>query len=445
MKETPGHRKIGILAQMGWGNLGDAAIQEAMIYNIRKHLPDAEVIGFSSNPADTTLRHNIPCFPISGFSLPYYSVASLRKDSDTSEGGRKTNDEQVKDNLRELIKDKVKALPLIGSFIRKAYHKTLTVIKEIGHIGAAYHIVKELNSLIISGSGQLDELWGGAWGHPYALFKWALISKVARTRFMMVSVGVEILDSRLTRFFVKWALRLSDYRSYRDRISKERLAGWKFTREDPVFPDLAFSLPLDGHPVSDNYDKGRTVVGISPMFYYRPGVWPKHNPEIYKNYINKLASFTSWLIQEHYRISLFVSDIPDLPVVKDLKDTLRDDHKLDLDGLILEPSIATLDELLAHISKVDYVVASRLHGVKLSHLLNKPVLALSYEKKVAAHMADMEQSEYCDNIEKFEIDTLKRKFKLLEANREKIKSVVYQKAKARRRSLEIQYEKIWSE
>ena len=49
---------------MGYGNLGDAAVQEAVIANIRKRLPDVRLVGFSLVPDDTTERHGIPCYSI---------------------------------------------------------------------------------------------------------------------------------------------------------------------------------------------------------------------------------------------------------------------------------------------------------------------------------------------------------------------------------------------
>ena len=33
--------------------------------------------------------------------------------------------------------------------------------------------------LVVAGGGQLDEEWGGSWGHPYALMKWAVLARVA--------------------------------------------------------------------------------------------------------------------------------------------------------------------------------------------------------------------------------------------------------------------------
>src|ERR1700735_1467658 len=57
-------RVIGLLDHMGYGNLGDAAVQESVIANIKKRLPNARLVAFSLSPEDTIKRHGIPCYPI---------------------------------------------------------------------------------------------------------------------------------------------------------------------------------------------------------------------------------------------------------------------------------------------------------------------------------------------------------------------------------------------
>src|SRR6516225_6955010 len=59
-----GRMVIGVLDHMGYGNLGDAAVQESVIANIRKRLPNAQLVGFSLVPDDTLRRHGIPSYPI---------------------------------------------------------------------------------------------------------------------------------------------------------------------------------------------------------------------------------------------------------------------------------------------------------------------------------------------------------------------------------------------
>ena len=64
---TIGMRKrIGIVGQYGVGNLGDDTVVAILIGKIREYYPDAELVGFSLNPADTQWRHGIKAFHISG-------------------------------------------------------------------------------------------------------------------------------------------------------------------------------------------------------------------------------------------------------------------------------------------------------------------------------------------------------------------------------------------
>ena len=48
--------KIAILHHTGGGNLGDDAIMDVVIHNIRSRWPDAEIAAFSMNPGDTGSR-----------------------------------------------------------------------------------------------------------------------------------------------------------------------------------------------------------------------------------------------------------------------------------------------------------------------------------------------------------------------------------------------------
>ena len=57
-------KKIAILGHVGTKNLGDEAIIAAVIHQIGKRYPTAQIIGFTGDPDDTRARHGIPAFPI---------------------------------------------------------------------------------------------------------------------------------------------------------------------------------------------------------------------------------------------------------------------------------------------------------------------------------------------------------------------------------------------
>ena len=64
--------KVALLTPYDGGNLGDAAIQEALISNFRKYDPQVHLCGITLHPESTAARHHIPCYPLAAISRPYY-------------------------------------------------------------------------------------------------------------------------------------------------------------------------------------------------------------------------------------------------------------------------------------------------------------------------------------------------------------------------------------
>ena len=113
--------------------------------------------------------------------------------------------------------------------------------------------------LIIPGTGLLTDAYGlTGWG-PYNLFKWSLIAKLRGCEVLFVSVGAGPIYSTLGRYFVKSALSMADFRSYRDDASMAYLKGIGFpTNSDRVYPDLVFSLPENTIPHDDGETRRQT-------------------------------------------------------------------------------------------------------------------------------------------------------------------------------------------
>jgi polysaccharide pyruvyl transferase WcaK-like protein len=112
----------------------------------------------------------------------------------------------------------------------------------------AYRNLKrlKLDLLIISGGGQLDDDFGGAWYEPYIIFFWGGLAKLLNVKFAIVSVGVGNINENLSRFFIRIGLSPACYRSYRDETSKKYLENvLGFRNSDPIYPDLAHSLQLE--------------------------------------------------------------------------------------------------------------------------------------------------------------------------------------------------------
>ncbi len=421
--------KIGLMGPFGFGNLGDAAIQQSMLENVRKAHPDAQIFGFSLNPEDTFKRHGITSFSIGRMAKNGWAESD-RENSLIHKVTQLSN--QMSSSSQKLV--------------RIAGKVALSPIKEfLGIIQASSHL-DGLDLLIVSGGGQLDDYWGGAWHHPYALFLWGLLARLKGVKYLFVSVGAGPLDASLSKVFDKWALSLAQYRSYRDLASKDFMTKIGFVREaDPVFPDLAFSLDITRYRSS--HPKGKSeqlVVGIGPLVYFRPGVWPEQSDQIYQGYLRKLACFTTWLIERNYKVLLFTGDAEfDRWAINDFKEILWQMGTNPESDQVIEEPIETVDDLMDQLSVTDVVVASKFHGVLLSLLLHKPVLALSYHSKIDELMKDTGQSEYCLSVDDFTEEILEKTFDHLLENMAEAKQLIAQRVGEYQEDLHNQYRKVF--
>jgi polysaccharide pyruvyl transferase WcaK-like protein len=429
--------KIALMTPYTGDNLGDATIQEAAIANIRERYPNACLHLVTILPDLTTGLHGTPSFPIGRSGHWREDSASLINTDENGVDGRSI---ATKRSLFGRVKAAVKSTRGLYSVLKPMHDKLWPAYDELLHIRRAYRFLRSVDLLIVSGGGQLDEYWGGPWDHPYALFKWGLLAKLAGSRFIVLSVGTCDLESKVSLFFIRHGLRLASYRSYRDRTSKELLKHMEFTRDDEVYPDLAFSY--SNSEVFENSAKKHNgkVVGVSPIAYLAPGRWPKQNNAVFRPYFETLTAFVRILIERGYSVVLFSTDGPDRGVVSDMVDALTQESDLDVSGKLSHPRTHTLPELFDQLRQVDYVVASRLHGVLLSHRFLLPVLAISYDRKVDTYMADLGLSEYRVDIHDVTTDSLVEVFEALTEDSESIRSTLLEINDRFARDLQHQYD-----
>lgn len=430
-------QKVGLLGPFGGGNLGDAAIQKSMITNLRALNSNIEIYGFSIKPNDTKSRHGIISYPINK-AANGKDYGWWKGNSENSWSAKLTNFlTRSNQNSSKSFWQKI---------VLKLTNKSVANVLEVLAWFRSYQNFKQLDLdlLIVSGGGQLDDYWGGAWGHPFTLLRWCSIAKLTDTPFLIVSVGAGPIDRPLSKLFTRITLALAEYRSYRDKNSKkyiEEVVG--FERDDFVYADLAFSLPTQSYRPSPKNSQYRGIIGIGAMSYFNPkSSWPEKDEKIYTEYLHKLSEFARWLAEQNYALALFPGQtVHDKSAIEDFKDLLID--KGIPPEQIIERSISTVDELMSQLIDLDLVVASRFHGVLLSLLVNKPVLALSYHPKIDMLMKDVGLSEYCLEIDDFETSVMKDKFNSINNDYQKIKEKLAIKTQEYQSSLANQYDYIF--
>ena len=405
--------KIGLLGPFSFGNLGNAALQETLVEHLNKRFPDAEFYGCCVDLSEPAKARQIFPFPLNR------QVPWTRKSRSVGPNRARMNESREEPRA---ICDWLKRTPPFSGVERRArtaWSKVKEVRQELAFCYEALRFAKEFRLLVVGLGGVFDEVWGGKWGDLYSYFRWAVLARIAGTPLVCLSVGVEEVTTRLAKFFCRSTLSLSAYRSFRDVESKQKVEAIGVTGELHVFPDLAFALERVGGRGNPTDHRNLRAVGVSPMAYCDPRFWPIKNLSVYQDYLKKLSSFVSWLLQDGYEVVLFATQIRmDSMAIEELKALVLEQAPLGLHARLSDAKLGTVDECLVLLSKLDTVVTSRLHGVILASLMSTPVLAISPGGKIDSLMQDMGLTDYVLNIQQIELPLLINRFRNLEANHE---------------------------
>jgi polysaccharide pyruvyl transferase WcaK-like protein len=396
---------IGLLDHMGYGNLGDAAIQDVVIANIRKRLPNVSLIGFSFVPEDTTKRHGIPCHPIRW----WYPTPE--------NAGRQT---VRKERPLSRFKTALKKIPFVYPWAKSV----LDFSREALFWVRCYRNVRSLDLLIVSGGGQLGELWRGPWSHPYTIFKFSLLTKLARKKLYLLDVGAGPLKHPLSQLFVRWAVRHADYRSFRDRDSQELIRSIGVNEDMDVYPDPVYAIEVGCLMKNARQGTSKGIVGLNPIGFCDPRVWARHDELVYQAYLEKITRFAVWLLKQGYALRVFTTEASlDRSVIEDLKARLSSElSSPEVIRQVFREPRETVNDVLSEMSEFDFIITSKFHGIIFSHVLSKPVIALSYHRKMDAAMEGVGRSRFCADIEDFDVEWLIEAFHALIESRESLES-----------------------
>jgi polysaccharide pyruvyl transferase WcaK-like protein len=429
-------RKIALFGNFGAGNLGNECTLQAMMHNVRRYLPKAEISCVCPMPEKTTSNYSIPAFPVRA-PFPIGKVFSV---------WRKNHGEVKQPGFA------VPGTPGKLSLLRKA-HATLRVpLRTVAYpLLEPYRWFKAIASLkgndmlIMTGTGMLGDFGIRPFSLHYDILMWSIIARLCRCELSFVSVGAGPIRHPLSRCFVKAALTLAHYRSYRDAFSKDYLEGMGFDVEnDAVYPDLAFSLPRSMVAANHGHAKKGIVIGVGLMNYHDRRDRPTSDKTIYLDYIANLATFVVRLLERNFTVRLLIGDLVyDQDVRQDLRKVLEERGVKYGDGKIVDEAASSAEELLSQLASTDAVVASRFHNILLALMLRKPVVAISYHEKFESLMRGVGLAEFCQDIESIDIEKLIAKVTSLRENVHSIEVRIARETETYRVALDEQYERIF--
>lgn len=457
------YKTVGLMDHMGYGNMGDAAIQEAFIANIKSRLPGVRLIGFSLYPDDTRKRHNIETYPIR-WSYP------------RGEGSDRSSARALEPTSR--LKLFLKNRRIFYRFAKPVHD----VLQELAHLKRSYQIVKSLDVLVMSGGGQLCELHGDL---PYNVFKFSMLARLAKTPVCIVGVGADLLKRPINKFFARWAVRSAYYISLRSIESQALVDSLDVQRETHVCPDPAYALDVREYLASQSSEtlasteargllrnigidleaapsdlpsrgvvtgeqgasmtsrKPTAKVGLNPMSFCDPRRWPRKDAAVYERFMGALTDFSSWLLAEGYSLEIYTSDMMDFFALEDLRERLlKQISPAAASNLTFRPAL-TLRELFLQMSTFDFVVTSKFHGVIFSHLLGKPVMALSYLPKFHHLMRAVGHEQYCMDAEQVSVDWLVEQFNRLVTESDQLRALFRETSARYSKALAAEFDKVF--
>ena len=361
--------KIGLLGQFGSGNSGNDGSLEAMLAFLRRARPNAALLCICSNPVRIGER----------FAL---EVRSLRGAAAAS-----------------------------GPF-RRLFEKGLGRLP--GRIIALVSVLRALagiDVMVIPGTGILDDFQETPFGWPFIIYWWCLAARLRGIRIAFVSIGAGQIRNALSRWFLKSAVRMAAYRSYRDDFSLRYVESLGVDiSADHRFPDIAFGLGEPAPTVETDRRQKPATIGIGVMGYRG---WERDHADadaIYRAYVGKITLVARRLLEDGHDVRLFMGDTADERALDDVRTALADVPEA---TRLSATRTASLAEVMEEILKIDVAIVSRYHNLLCALKLGRPALSLGYAEKNDELMAEFGRARFCAHIETFDVDELLRQVRLV--------------------------------
>ena len=353
--------RVGLLSPSSSRNLGDTAIQMTVVRNLRARMPMIDIVGIYPDPVDAVSSLGIGGFPLDGFGPAARAIDPVADVQIAEAVNHKTDKGRVR----------WRALKRIAAFART------------------------LDMLIMSGGGQLDDFWGGPWGHPFTMFTWVAIARIYGVRIAFMGVGLDRLSNRLSRIFVLSALRLAHYRSFRDSGTLVALNALGFHAPSRLCPDLAFGLQSEGKMNLPQLET-EPFVAVNPIAAW---TWVHDGNDDRQNlYLQHLAAACDWIAGCGLRVHIVCSQsVMDRPIAVRLNELIQPRFS----SRVKLCDAPRVPDFIAQVRGANIVIASRLHGAILSLVTGVPVVAISPIRKVTQMMDDVGLADYAVELQHF--------------------------------------------
>lgn len=394
---------IVLYGHFGSGNIGNDSSLEAALYNMRALLPLARFTCVCNGPEVVGRRFGIQAVAID--------------DSDAM---------AVKHTVRSKWA-KLKWLPAWA-------------IGEWRSWTARVRWLRTVDLFVVVGTGAVDDMAVPTpWESPFALYKWCKCAKLGGAKVAFLSVGVGPIVHPVSRALMLRALRLADFRSYRETSAVDYLHKCGFdTQGDSVRPDLVFSLAPRRVTLRTDASTRMTVgLGLINYFGWRHDV--EAGEETFRRYMSHMKRFASYLLEHGHRIRILIGDATDRNAVDEMIAHLGETHPAATDVSFVAEAIDSVDDLLEQVAEVQVVVASRFHNVLTALMAGRPVVSIGYHAKNRLLMSSAGLGDFCQDIDSLDHSRLIEQFTACWERREQLSQLIRRQLDGYRVQLDDQY------
>ncbi|HTX27455.1 MAG TPA: polysaccharide pyruvyl transferase family protein [Streptosporangiaceae bacterium] len=389
--------RVGLVGLLGQGNLGNDGSLEAVLDWLGAEYPGAILDFLCTGTDQMTARYGVPATRIRWYNT------------------------------------EAQAAPGKIGLVAKGLMVPLGMMIDAVRIGTW---VRRHDVVMVPGMGVLETaLPLRPWHTPYSMFLVSAFGRMFGTKVALVSVGASDIRQPLARRLVTAAARLAYYRSYRDVFSKDAMRRMGLdTSADPVYPDLAFALPV---PRDVAAIPG--MVGVGVMDFNGSNDERDQADRLHASYVANMKTFILWLVDNGRSVRLFTTDVHDEPIMREVIADVRARRPQLAPAQIIAEPVSSLGELMRQIASVDTIVASRFHNVLCALKLAKPTVSVGYSAKFGALMEEVGLAEFCQSANSVDADRLIEQFTELESRSAQVHQMIIERTAENARLLNQQF------
>jgi polysaccharide pyruvyl transferase WcaK-like protein len=211
---------------------------------------------------------------------------------------------------------------------------------------------------------------------------------------------------------------------------------------DPIFPDLAFSLPLPADHCDGSGDW--STIGVGIMAYEGSDDERDRAREIYAWYVGCLKELVRWLVGDGRKVRLFIGDTDgsDEATAREILSDVRTSRP-DLDeSWVMVEKVTTFSEIMEAMEPLGAVIATRFHNLIAAMMLAKPTIAIGYAPKHSALMSDMGLTDFSHMIASLDVRTVTEQFLDMERRSAELQKSLAVRASERATLLDEQFNEL---